>query len=452
MNKTINRQLIVLQVNYRETVGGAARIAWMLHNELRERSQNTWMAVAQKDSESPFVKTVPVNPSRFFLKKLLFHLTKEMERAEWKIGKWQLSGLFRRLAEPRRYWQRYQGKEDFNFPGSHRILDLPPLIPDLVHLHNLHRNYFDLGFLPELSHQVPTLLTLHDKWLLTGHCAHSLDCERWKSGCGECPYLDIYPPIQRDATAYNWSRKKDIFKRSKVYITAPSKWLLDEVEKSMLRPAVMRKKVIHNSVDLSVFYPGDKNKARHNLSLPVDSYILLFVASDMDANAYKDYKTIQAAIELVTRKIGDRKILFLALGSEKDKQQIGNATILPVPFQRDLEVVASYFRAADIYLHAAEAETFGNVIVESLACGTPVIATEIGGIPEIIREGKTGFLTPLEDEFTMAERIIYLLENRNLISKLGEAATKDVRTRFSLDRMTATFLDYYWEIVHDWRA
>ena len=109
---------------------------------------------------------------------------------------------------------------------------------------------------------MPTVLTLHDAWLLSGHCAHSFDCERWKTGCGECPDLTIEPAIRRDATADNWVRKRDIYARSRLYVATPSPWLMGRVEQSMLAPAVEQARVIPNGVDLSVFRPADKRSIR----------------------------------------------------------------------------------------------------------------------------------------------------------------------------------------------
>ena len=77
--------------------------------------------------------------------------------------------------------ERKLGFENFNYPGTWKLLNLPPKPPTIVHCHNLHGFYFDLRFLPRLSQQIPVILNLRDTWLLTGHCAHFMDCERWKN-------------------------------------------------------------------------------------------------------------------------------------------------------------------------------------------------------------------------------------------------------------------------------
>src|SRR5207248_4324578 len=138
----------------------------------------------------------------------------------------------------------HAGREDFHFPGTRRLLTLTAERPDVVHAHNLHGGYFDLRALPSLSAQVPLILTLHDAWMLSGHCAHSFDCERWRTGCGHCPDLTIFPAIERDATAYNWRRKRSIYSKSKLYISAPSRWLMQRVEDSTLQLGAKECRVI----------------------------------------------------------------------------------------------------------------------------------------------------------------------------------------------------------------
>lgn len=119
-------------------------------------------------------------------------------------GTWRLSRLAQTLADPQRAFDRWRGREDFSFP-----YDRPNLRPttDILHLHNLHGGYFDLRQLPRLSQTLPTFITLHDTWLLSGHCAYSNGCQRWQIGCGHCPDLTLYPATPRDATAQNWQRK-----------------------------------------------------------------------------------------------------------------------------------------------------------------------------------------------------------------------------------------------------
>jgi glycosyltransferase involved in cell wall biosynthesis len=131
--------------------------------------------------------------------------------------------------------------------------------------------YFDLRWLPWLSRQLPVILNLRDTWALSGHCAGFQGCERWKTGCGRCPDLDIYPPLERDTTAANWSRKARIYARSRLYVTAPSQWMMDQIAQSMLHAA--KSKLISNGIDIETFRPADRDYARRALDLPPDGVI-----------------------------------------------------------------------------------------------------------------------------------------------------------------------------------
>src|SRR5206468_11861629 len=142
----------------------------------------------------------------------------------------------------------------------------------------------------------PLVITMHDAWLLSGHCAHSFACERWQTGCGECPDLTIPPAIARDATAFNWKRKRDLYARSRFYVAAPSRWLIDKLARSILAPAVIESRVVPNGIDLEVFRPGDRATTRAKLDLPQDADVLLFTALSIRENVWKDYQTLRAAI------------------------------------------------------------------------------------------------------------------------------------------------------------
>ena len=109
--------------------------------------------------------------------------------------------------------------------------------------------------------------------------------------------------------------------------------------------------------------------------------------------------------------------------------------------------MAECYQAADVYLHAARAELWGLVITEALACGTPVVATAVGGIPEQIIEGETGFLVPGGDAPALADRLAQLARSPELVRTMGEAASRDAARRFSLERMVSDYERLYREAV-----
>ena len=334
-------------------------------------------------------------------------------------------------------------------PELGTFLDQSPEHPDIIHCHNLHGSYFDLRALSWLSHKVPAVLTLHDAWLLSGHCAHSFDCDRWKIGCGNCPDLSIYPAIWRDATAYNWQRKAEIYRKSRLFVVTPCQWLMDRVNQSMLKPGIVVSKVIPNGVDLKVFHPADQTEARADLGLPTDTKILLFAANGIRKNIWKDYKTLRSALAEIAKT--GIKVLCIALGDEGRPEQIGDVEIRFVPYQRDPEKVARYYQAADIYVHPTRADTFPTTVLEALACGTPVVASAVGGIPEQIEDGITGFLTLQGDAEAMAVRLMQLLEDDELRLRMGMQANDAAKERFDLEKQVKEYLRWYENITTDWQ-
>lgn len=448
----------ILQISASDRGGGAEQVAWNLFQAYHARGHSSWLAAAEKTSRDPdvfvFDNTTADNLWQRCCRGLDQFLAPLTWRAEWIS---RLRRTIRSLAEPGRWLDHMRGIEDFRFPGIWRIFEQLPGSPDVIHCHNLHGGYFDLRALPWLSSRAEVFLTLHDAWLLSGHCAHSFDCPRWQSGCGECPDLRAYPGIRRDATAANWQRKKDIYAQSRLHVATPCRWLMDKVESSMLACGIIEARVIPYGVDLTVFQAADKQQARRQLDLPPDGHVLLFAAKGIRANAFKDYATMRAAVTRVAEAINE-PLLFVALGEDAPPESLGRAEIRFVPFERDPACVARYYQAANLYLHAARADTFPNTVLEALACGTPVVATAVGGIPEQINglnlgppstvncypiERATGILTPPADAEAFSAAIQLLLGNRALLARLSANAARDAAIRFDLDRHTDDYLNWY---------
>lgn len=450
----------IVQLSTYDLSGGAEKVARLLFETYRRRGHRSLLLVGFKQGSDPDV--IPIAPRPPPLGRRL------SERLARLRGGRHIPGLARarewiaRLPEPRRAMAGLYGEEDFDFPASRHLVDTLPVKPDIIHCHNLHGGYFDLRALPVLSRAAPLVLTMHDAWLLSGHCAHSFDCDRWSSGCGSCPDLSIYPALSRDGTARNWRRKRGIYAAARPHVVTPCRWLMGKVERSMLGPLAASRHVIPYGIELDVFRPGDRAAARRALGLPEDAAILTFAANSIRKNMWKDYQCLSRAVELIAAGGGGRRVLMLALGEEAPSQFLGDAELRFIPFLRDPAQVAAYFRAADLYLHAARADTFPNVVLEALATGLPVVATAVGGIPEQVRsldhprmadgesafgrDQATGVLTPPGDAAAMAEASLALIRDPDLRADLARNAAADARRRFDGERQADDYLKLYAEL------
>jgi glycosyltransferase involved in cell wall biosynthesis len=405
----------VLQISTADRGGGAEAVALQLHRALRARGRDAWLAVGYR---------------------------KTAEEGVLEIGQ---AGSRRRraLTDPGVLLDAVRGREDFRFPASRRVLEMPPRPPGVVHVHNLHGGYFDLRVLPALAARAHLVATLHDAWLLTGHCAHPFDSDGWLRGCGNCPHLGTYPALLRDGTAFNLARKRSIYADLELTVVTPSRWLMDMVERSVLAPAAVRREVIPNGVDLEVFSPGDRTQARQELGVAGDALLVVFSAQGGRANEFKDFPTLEASLG----RLG-MPVLAVALGDAvPGDEQVGRAKVRSVGTVPSTEV-ARWLRAADVYVHPSRADTFPSGVLEALACGAPVVASRVGGIPEQVCE-QTGVLVEPGDPAALAEAIESLVGDRERRTRMGTVAAQDARARFSLERQVDDYLALYAELAAD---
>jgi glycosyltransferase involved in cell wall biosynthesis len=439
--------LRVLQVCTKDLGGGAELSAWNLHRMYRRMGHTSWLAVGKKLSDDPDVLEIPrLEPgnswTRFF-RRLQAARGGQLPRPARKV-----LGTLAWLGEPARFIDErlLADAENFQYPGTRRLLTLPPLPPTLLHCHNLHGNYFDLRLLPRFSRVLPTILNLRDEWLITGHCAYTMGCSRWRTGCGACPDLTIYPPLQRDSTAFNWRRRARIFARSRLYVTAPSQWLLDRATASML-PALDRR-VIPNGIDLDVFCPGDRRKAREKLRIREDARVVVVAVH----NRFKDRSLAEAATARLEPSPRGAPLLFLLLGPAGEGRPHGAGEIRYAGFVKEPSLLADHYRAADVYLHTSRAEAFGKTIIEAMACGTPVVAVGVDAVREVVEDGRTGIVVPSREPEAVAAALQAVLAEPDRADHLGAEARRTAASRYGLDQQARSFLSWYTEVTADWKS
>lgn len=396
--------------------GGASKIGYYLFNGFRERGYNVRYFVGKKSLEDKNIEQIIPCTNKF-------------------LGK-----LFR-------FINRELGIENFYYPNSSK--SLIAWKPDLIHFHNIQGNYFDLRELKKISKNIPVVFTLHDTWMFTGHCSYFIECDRWKTGCGKCPDLKRRPSIKRDNTAFNWNRKKKVYRNSKFYVTTPSNWLLEQAKHSILKNGMRMPTLINNGVDHQVFKPMDATILRQKLNIEQDEIVLLYVvSSNLISNPYKDFNTISKCITFIEKNNeSKKKFTLIAIGEKKPETYENGVRKLYIDYLTKAENIADYFSIADLYLHAARAENYPNVVMEALSSGTPCIVTKTGGVPEQIIENKTGWVVDYEDYKSMALKVLELSVNPIKLTTAGYNARKWIIKHHKIKDMIDKYENFYKSVL-----
>jgi glycosyltransferase involved in cell wall biosynthesis len=442
-------RLTVLSANSSAVGGGAEKVTLSLHLEYLARGIDSWLALGCNNWGGAQALQIPNDDRRsWWARAVLGPAAKISDRSVRRTdAAWMASRGLRILAEPDRYARVLRGFEDFDFPETAHLAELPPTPPDILHLHNLHGSYFDVRQLPALSAACPTILTMHDAWLLTGHCAYPLDCEHWRTGCGECPYLDIFVPIPRDQSAANCRVKREAIAASHLGLATPSRWLMHMAEEAGVIGPNLEPRVIPNGVDTKVFRPGDKAAARDALGLPHNRKVVLFAGRGIKDSPFKGIATLTEALDIVASSPEAHDMLFLALGSDAPPTLLNRTELRYVPYTKDSAEVARYYQAADLYVHPARAENLPLAVIEAMACRTPVVASDVGGIPEIVVNGESGLLFEPGNAPALAQAVVEMLGDEARLAQFAEVSARRVAEHFTLDRQVEAYLDWYAELL-----
>ncbi len=400
--------------------GGAEKIARTLTGALPERGAAAHMRVmaGQTVQEGTPVSAIPYEDRPGFFSKAVWYLLSRVQDA---------------------------GLEQSARPASRNVLEGLPFAPDVLHGHIL-RDLIRLEDLERLCRRAPVVWTLHDMWAFTGHCAHAFECNRWQAACGSCPRLDVYVPLPRDFSRINLWRRKRLYRRiaarhpGRLHLVCPSQWLGAQVEKSIARDLPVS--VIPNGIDTEVFSAqGDRSALRRKRAIPDDGgLVVLFAAHQGEKNPFKDFGAFaEAAREL---KAGGGRLHFVVVGD----RQAGGSRVpdgVSLGYITSDAQMAEVYSCADVYVHAARGEVFGLTVAEAMACGVPVVGTRVGGIPELIEDGRTGILTEPGDPSSLARAVRRLQEDPGLRRQMGSAGAQRARELFSAGRMVQQYLALY---------
>lgn len=288
---------------------------------------------------------------------------------------------------------------------------LERLQPDIVNIHNLH-SATRFGWRWNLAEVAlkfaPVAWTLHDQWSFTGRCAYSYDCPLFESGCdARCPTPHEYPQLQPNLIAPAWQSRRTFFEsHPEIAAITPSRWMADTAQRGLWRNH--RVEVIPNSLPLDQFCPHEQKSARQKLGLNPEGLIMLASAAD-----WHDRRKGAALLTeaLSHPAMGDKaaSLTVITLGTGQLETSSG-ARVVSLGLVKDQKRLAMAYAAADFLVHPAIADNLPNVVLESLACGTPVIALPVGGLPELAIENQTGFLAAAVTAPALVQALVRAIE------------------------------------------
>jgi len=301
---------------------------------------------------------------------------------------------------------------------------------DVAHYHLIHGGMLSLLDVRALSRAVPSVWTLHDPWMLTGHCIHPPGgCTGWLSGCTPCPHLDALFPMLEDRAGQLWSIKRRVLAESDLDIVVASEFMLDMVRKSPITRECEHVHLVPFGIDARVFLPDEhKAASRELLGIPPDDFVILCRSAD---TPFKGVPHILAALgsqapsRPTTLVTVDQKGLMGRLA--------GDYTVVDLGWVEDPARYPHLFSACDVFLMPSTAESFGYMALEAMAAGRPVVCFADTAVASVTMAPECGLAVPLGDASALRVALDDLAQNPQEMARRGALGRELARTRYSHD-------------------
>ena len=409
----------VLSVCTSDSSGGAARAAYRIHLAVQEYGIESRMFVKDKGTKDD--RVIPLNE---FLPQNALYRVFDWVRNKVK-NKWQ-----------HYQWGKYPKKGPY-FMSDLRSTDIGGALQkmdyDILHLH-----WVNLRFLPleQLPKDKPIVWTLHDSWPFCGVCHLPMECRGYQLECGCCPALGSQD--KHDLSYKVWKRKAEIFKQLDLHIVAPSRWMADCARSSSLF-GECDIRVIPNCIDADVFCPGDRNEACMQLHLDPEKHFILFGAMNAVQDKNKGFDYLISALNGIGEELaGDTELVVLGT-NDSLPETIGGLRVRSLGLLRSVNEIVSAYRVARVTVVPSLSENLSCTIMESMACGTPVVAFDIGGNRDLVDHQVNGYLAGEREEKDLAAGIRWCMDNINL----SEITRHKVLSCFTPEKIGSKYADLY---------
>lgn len=402
----------VLIVNASDIDGGAARAAYRLHKALLDQGVDSQMLVQSKSSDD-FTVHGPMTKIR----KVLGKLRPFLDSLPVRFYKNQAKALF----SPS--W----------LPFSDIVSRINQINPDVVHLHWVAGGMMRIEDITKIK--APIVWSLHDMWPFTDgyHYDGKFDVEN-----------NVQPEIAKSVLQRNnLKRKRKTYHKVKsMTVVGLSEWLFNCSKKS---DALGSKHHVQlpNPINTDTYSPFSKIQARELLNLPLDKKIILFGAMGATSDPRKGFEQLSNALNFTDSQ--DTELVIFGSNAPENGDDFAQKSHYLGLLHDDVALRVLY-SAADVMVVPSLQENLSNAIMESLACGTPVIGFDIGGNSDLIDHKGNGYLVKPYDAEDLAEGINWVLDH-SAPSGLSINSRKKVLVNFDSKLVAAQYIDLYKGII-----
>lgn len=411
--------------------GGAGRAAYRIHQGMRGLGVDSRMLLKEGRGNDPNILTLegfaPNNPL-------------------YKAFDWTRNKCKNKIQHYR--WNRYPDRERIfmsdlrgtDLHGALRKLDY-----DVLHLHWVNSRFVHLKDLPK---DKPIVWTLHDSWPFCGVCHYFFECEHYKQKCGCCPFL--HSDRTDDLSHKVWQEKSEIYNDLDLHIVSPSRWLADCAKQSSLMGR-FPVKVIPNCLDVNAFRPLNEKeispKWRNFQEKRFEKPFVLYGAMNAATDKRKGFLNLLSALHLLEQQghRNDFELVVFGAGASELGMDV-NIPIHYVGYVGNTQELASLYNLADVMVVPSLTENLSCAIMESLSCGTPVVAFDIGGNGDMIEHHRNGYLAKEKDDADLAQGILWCL-GHNQGKRLGLDAREKVQKEYTFEAVCRQYKDLYESVL-----
>ena len=435
----------VLYLNTSDSHGGAARAAVRIMQGIKQHGVEAQMLVKDKQSTSTDVVAL-----QEFLPKSKLYGAIEWITNKFK-NKWQYL-----------QWRPYRKTKESIFMsdtrGTHLGGALQRLDYDIVHLHWINQRFLDPRELKRINK--PIVWTLHDSWSFCGVCHYFLDCTRYQTHCGDCPFL--HSGKEKDLSNRVFEEKMRAYKNLNLHIVAPSRWLGECAKRSALfgRYSVT---VIPNCLDTEVYRPLSEQEQKEHLKIVMQNYpalhdvkraagekaakpMILYGAMNAATDRIKGFASLLSALQIIDKQSFEANLVVFG-ASESDLPMVfEHIHVHFLGYISDTDTLVALYNLADVMVVPSLTEVFGQTASEALACSTPVVCFKTTGIQEVVDHKINGYQAILEDSNDLASGIRWCLEN-NQDGALSKAAREKVMREYTIEKVGEKYANLYRTLV-----